>query len=197
MIGTEREYRAVVIGTSSGGLNALKAILPALPADFGVPIVIVQHIGPSSDSYWISLLDSMCRLHVKEVDEKESIEPGCVYVAPPNYHVLIERNGTLSLSIDERINYARPSIDVLFETAAAVYGNALIGIILTGANNDGTRGMSAIRHSGGLTVAQDPESAEAGYMPAAVIDAMQVDHILPLDEIAELLKRAVGTRPAP
>lgn len=131
------------------------------------------------------------------MDEKESIQPGCVYVAPPNYHVLIERNGTLSLSIDERINHARPSIDVLFETAAAVYGNALIGIILTGANNDGTRGMSAIRHSGGLTVAQDPESAEAAYMPASVIDAMQVDYILSLDKIADLLKQAAGPHPVP
>lgn len=180
-------YKAVVIGASSGGLNALKAILPVLPEGFTMPIIIVLHIGAVSGSYWIEMLNNLCKLHVKEADEKEKIQQGYVYIAPPNYHLLIERDETLSLSIDKRVNFARPSIDVLFESAADVYKERLIGIILTGANNDGTEGVRKIKKYGGLVIAQDPETAESAVMPASAIEKSAVDHISSLGRVTELL----------
>jgi len=180
-------YEAIVIGTSSGGMNALKFLFSALPVDFNIPIIIVQHISPRSDNQWIKLLNNNSKLYLKEADEKEKIEHGKVYIAPPNYHLMIERNKTFSLTIDERVNYSRPSIDVLFESAAEVYKNKLIGVILTGSNNDGTKGIKRIKEYGGLTIAQDPETAESAYMPASAIAAIQPDYILALENIIELL----------
>lgn len=125
---------------------------------------------------------------MKEADEKEEIENGVVYFAPPNYHLLIERDHTFSLSADRRVNFARPSVDVLFESAANAYGSELIGVILTGANNDGARGLKKIKDMGGLTIVQDPASAEARYMPEAAIEEVQtVDYILPLEKIKTIL----------
>jgi two-component system chemotaxis response regulator CheB len=180
-------YEAIVIGTSSGGMNALKFLFSALPVDFSIPIIIVQHISPRSDNQWIKLLNNNSKLYLKEADEKEKIEHGKVYIAPPNYHLMIERNKTFSLTIDERVNYSRPSIDVLFESAAEAYKNKLIGVILTGSNNDGTKGIKRIKEYGGLTIAQDPETAESSYMPASAIAAIQLDYILSLEDITELL----------
>src|SRR5690606_35205527 len=119
--------------------------------------------------YWIDILDSMCFLRVKEADEKEKIKPGCVYIAPPNYHLLIEKNETFSLSIDEKVNYARPSIDVLFDSAAYVYYDQLIGVVMTGANHDGAMGLKKIKENGGMTIVQDPETAISRFMPEAAI----------------------------
>ncbi len=181
------KYSAVVIGTSSGGMNALKAILPELPVNFNIPIIIVQHIGASSESYWIELLNNMCQLNIKEADEKEKIEKGHIYVAPPNYHLLIEENETLSLSIDKRVNYARPSIDVLFESAADAYREKLIGVLLTGSNNDGALGMKKINALGGLTIAENPQTAASSYMPLAAIAATEINYVLSLKEISDLL----------
>jgi two-component system chemotaxis response regulator CheB len=180
-------YEAIVIGVSSGGMNAMKVLFTQLPKGFRIPIVIVQHISARSNNQWISILNDKSNLPVKEADEKEKIEQGAIYIAPPNYHLLIEKNKTFSLTIDARVNYARPSIDVLFESAAEAYKNKLIGIILTGSNNDGTLGLKRIKDLGGLTIAQDPATAESGYMPASAIGAMQVDHILPLEGIINLL----------
>lgn len=180
-------YEAIVIGTSSGGMNALKFLFSALPVDFSIPIIIVQHIGPRSDNQWIKLLNNNSKLYLKEADEKEKIEHGKVYIAPPNYHLMIERNKTFSLTIDERVNYSRPSIDVLFESAAEAYKNKLIGVILTGSNNDGTKGIKRIKEYGGLTIAQDPKTAESSYMPASAIAAIQPDYILSLEDISNLL----------
>jgi len=180
-------YEAIVIGTSSGGMNALKFLFSSLPVDFSIPIIIVQHISPRSDNQWIKLLNINSKLYLKEADEKEKIEHGKVYIAPPNYHLMIERNKTFSLTIDERVNYSRPSIDVLFESAAEAYKNKLIGVILTGSNNDGTKGIKRIKEYGGLTIAQDPETAESAYMPASAIAAIQPDYILALENIIELL----------
>lgn len=180
-------YETIVIGVSLGGLNAMKVIFSLLPRDFSIPIVIVQHIGSRSDNQWLKLINDKNKLDIKEADEKEKIENGRIYVAPPNYHLLIERSKTFSLTIDERVNFARPSIDVLFESAAVAYKNKLIGIVLTGSNADGTNGMKRIKGHGGLTIAQDPKTAESSYMPASVIAAMKVDHILPLDGIVNLL----------
>jgi two-component system, chemotaxis family, protein-glutamate methylesterase/glutaminase len=181
------KYKAIVIGVSSGGLNAMKTLLPALPADFPLPVIIVQHIGPRSDGTWIGLLNNMCALRVKEADEKEKIERGNVYVAPPNYHLLVEKDETFSLTVDEKVNFARPSIDVLFESAAVAYKDRLIGIILTGANSDGTAGMKKIKENGGLTIVQDPDTAESSFMPASVITSITVDYVLAMENIINLV----------
>jgi two-component system chemotaxis response regulator CheB len=180
-------YEAIVIGVSSGGLNAMKVMFSCLPKEFNTPIIIVQHIGSQSENLWISLLNDKSNLYIKEADEKESIENGKVYIAPPNYHLLIERDKTFSLTIDERVNYARPSIDVLFESAAEAYKSKLIGVILTGSNNDGTNGMKRIKEYGGLTIVQDPATAESSYMPASAIAVVQMDYILTLENIIKLL----------
>ena len=180
-------YEAIVIGVSSGGMNALKIISSALPIDFNIPVIIVQHLSAHSDSYWINLLNEKSHLNVKEADEKEKIEKGTIYIAPPNYHLLIEKDKTFSLTIDERVNFARPSIDVLFESAAEVYRNTLIGIVLTGSNSDGTKGIKQIKYCGGLAIIQDPKTADSEYMPKSAIAAIKPDYILSLENIVELL----------
>jgi len=181
------QYEAIVIGVSSGGLNVMKIMFSLLPKDFNIPIIIVQHISPRSENQWIQLLNNKSDLEIKEADEKEKIEKGKVYIAPPNYHLLIEKNKTFSLTIDERVNFARPSIDVLFETAAEAYQNKLIGVVLTGSNNDGTKGIKQIQDCGGLTIVQHPDTAESSCMPASAIAAIKPDYILPLDGIIKLL----------
>lgn len=180
-------YEAIVIGISSGGMNAMKILFSLLPPEFNIPIIIVQHISPRSDNQWIKLLNINSNLHIKEADEKEKIEPGNVYIAPSNYHLMIEKDKTFSLSIDERVNFARPSIDVLFESAAEAYKNKLIGVVLTGSNNDGTNGIKRIQECGGLTIAQDPKTAESAFMPSSAIAEVQVDHVLSLEGIINLL----------
>ena len=180
-------YEAIVIGVSSGGMNAMKVMFSLLPKEFNTPIIIVQHISSQSENLWIKLLNDKSNLYIKEADEKESIEHGKVYIAPPNYHLLIERDKTFSLTIDERVNYARPSIDVLFESAAEAYKNKLIGVILTGSNNDGTNGLKRIQECGGLAIVQNPETSESAYMPASAIAAIQPDYILSLEDIINLL----------
>lgn len=181
------KYRAVVIGASSGGLKALKTILSVLPGDFALPVIIVVHRHPNADGYMEESLDYKCTLSVKQVDEKEKIQNGVVYIGPPNYHVLIEDTRIFSLSVEEAVNYARPSIDVLFESAADVYGPELVGVVLTGNNDDGVRGLQRIKRRGGLTVVQTPETAEAESMPKAAIAAVDPDHVLPLKEIGPFL----------
>lgn len=180
-------YEAIVIGVSAGGMNALKVMFSILPKDFNLPIIIVQHISPRSDNQWIKLLNDKSNLYMKEADEKEKIEHGIVYIAPPNYHLLIEKNKTFSLTIDERVNYARPSIDVLFESAAEVYKNKLIGVVLTGSSSDGTNGIKRIKECAGLAIIQNPKTAESHYMPASAIAAVKPDYILSLEDITDLL----------
>jgi two-component system chemotaxis response regulator CheB len=181
------QYEAIVIGVSSGGMNALKFIFSALPSSFRIPIILVQHVSANSDNEWIKLLNNKSNLTIKEADEKEKTESGNVYIAPANYHLLIEKDKTFSLTIDERVNFARPSIDVLFESAAEAYHNMLIGIVLTGANNDGAKGIKRIKELGGLAIIQDPETAESPIMPASAIATIQADYILSLEKIMELL----------
>ena len=180
-------YEAIVIGVSSGGMNAMKIMFSLLPKNFRTPIIIVQHIGARSDGHFIKLLNNQSNVSIKEADEKEKIENGNVYIAPPNYHLMIERDKTFSLTIEERVNYARPSIDVLFESAAIAYKDKLIGVILTGSSSDGSLGLKKIKEYGGLTIAQDPNTAESGYMPAAAIAVVPMDFILSLEEIIKLL----------
>lgn len=180
-------YEAVVIGVSMGGLNALKIILSALPANFPMAVIIVQHISANSDSIWVSLLNRTSKLHVKEAEEKEAILPGTVYVAPPGYHLLVEKNKTFSISADHRVNFARPSIDVLFDSAAEAYHEKLIGVVLTGANHDGAAGLAFIKKLGGFVIVQDPQTAEAQVMPKCAIDATKTNNVFSLEKIVDLL----------
>lgn len=182
-------FDAVVIGSSAGGIKALKALLSCLPPQYFMPVIIVQHLTHYSDDFLERYLDDNCSLRVKQADEKEQIMPGTVYLAPPNYHLLIENDRTFSLSLDGHVNYARPSIDVLFETAAEVYKSGLIGIILTGASSDGTKGIMKIKKAGGMTIVQDPRTAEAQIMPKSAISAGNIDFILSLEAIGKFLCR--------
>ena len=182
-----RPFEAMVIGVSAGGLAALGKILPELSEDFPLAVLIVQHMRRDADGFLWRHLDTLSRLTVKEAEDKEAIQPKTVYIAPPDYHLLVEPDRTLSLSADERVNFSRPSIDVLFETAAEVYQQRLIGVILTGANNDGTHGLQTIKSYGGLAVVQSPESAESDAMPRSAIAEVAVDHIVPLDRMGQFL----------
>lgn len=185
-------YEAVVIGVSFGGLKALQAILPTIFPDFPGPIMVVQHQDPLADDFLARHLDELCRFRVKVAEEKEMAAPGVVYLAPANYHLLVEDDHTLSLSVDEKVNFARPAIDVLFESAADAYESRLIGVILTGANQDGSQGLRRIKEFGGLTVVQDPQTAKAPSMPEAALAATEVDYVLPLDEIGDFLNNIMG-----
>ncbi|RTR34241.1 chemotaxis protein CheB [Shewanella atlantica] len=180
-------YRAVVIGASAGGLAAVETVLKELKTSFCLPILLVQHISPHTQSYLATHFEDKCALKVKEADDKEPIKRGYFYIAPPNYHLLVEYDGCVALSIDPPVNFSRPSIDVLFESAADYFGKELIGIVLTGANSDGALGLKKIKERGGLTVVQTIETSEAPAMPAAAIQTACVDHILPLEEIGEFL----------
>lgn len=180
-------YNVIVLGASSGGMEVVKSIVTVLPGDFSLPIVIVHHLPDSPNSGWADLLNERSQVKVKEADEKEKIEAGTVYLAPANYHLLVEADLTLTLTIDERVNYARPSIDVLFETAAESCRGELIGIVCTGANGDGAQGLRHIKQNGGLTIVQDPETAEAKSMPLAAIRIANPDFILSPKEILSLL----------
>jgi len=180
-------FEAIAIGVSAGGLAALAQILPKFKKDFPLAVLIVQHMRRDSDGFLWRHLDTLSRLTVKEAEDKEAIQPQTVYIAPPDYHLLVEPDRTLSLSAEARVNFSRPSIDVLFETAAETYQQRLIGVILTGANNDGTRGLKTIKSYGGLAVVQSPESAESDAMPRSAIEEVAVDHIVPLDRMGQFL----------
>jgi two-component system, chemotaxis family, protein-glutamate methylesterase/glutaminase len=175
----------VVVGTSLGGLHALQLLLGGLPRGFAVPIVIVQHRGKHPDDALSRILSAHCMLAVHEPLDKDPIEPGHVYIAPADYHLLVER-GSLALSTEAPVNYARPSIDVLFESAAESYGGGVVGIVLTGANHDGAAGASLIQQRGGRVLVQDPASAESRPMPLAALTATGVVPT-PLDQIAAAL----------
>jgi len=177
----------VCIGASWGGLKAVGQVLADLPAELDLPIAIAQHRHPDSQEGTLAeLLAAQTDRTVLDVEDKMAIEPGYVYIAPPNYHLLVER-GSFALSVDERIRFARPSIDVLFETAAHAYGAGVIAIILTGANDDGAHGLARIKKVGGVALIQDPLGAARRTMPDAAIAATVADAILPLDAIGKFV----------
>ncbi|MEE8398903.1 MAG: chemotaxis protein CheB [Desulfobacterales bacterium] len=187
-MGDTRIIEAVVIGASAGGFGALPQVLAALPANFPAPVIIAQHMHPHShDGFLTDTLDSKCLLQVKEAEEKEVLKAGIIYLAPANYHLLIEKDKTLSLSTEDKVNYSRPSIDVLFESAAEVFGRRMVGVILTGGNSDGAAGLKKVKAVGGLTLVQDPEGAEAATMPRAAIENCHVDRVLPLADLGKAL----------
>jgi two-component system, chemotaxis family, protein-glutamate methylesterase/glutaminase len=183
----------VAIGVSTGGLRALAAILGALPADFALPLLIVQHVDRDAGGGLAYLLDHRCALRVKEADDQDEIVAGTAYIAPANYHLLVESRERLALSVDPHVSFARPSIDVLFESAADVFGRHLIGIVLTGANFDGSEGLKRVKERGGLAIVQEPDEAEASQMPRAALAATEVDHVVPLDGIGPLLAQLADT----
>ena len=182
-----KNCRAIVIGSSAGGVKALKVVLSSLAKDFSLPIAIVQHLGSGSNGMLAGQLCEKSHVLVKEAEDKESLRPGIAYIAPPDYHLLIEKDATFSLSVDEKVNFSRPSIDVLFESAAVAYGLGLVGIVLTGSNSDGALGLKKIHANGGLTIVQDPLTAESPKMPQYCLDAFDPDHILSLEEIGPFI----------
>lgn len=184
--------RIIVVGTSAGGLRALETILGALPPTFSLPIVVVQHRSKESDAF-ADVMGSLISLPVFEAEDKEPIVAPGVYLAPPDYHLMLEP-GRLALSTDDTVNFSRPSIDVMFESAADAYGAGVVGLLLTGANSDGTRGLVKIRLAGGYAIVQDPKTAEVAEMPAAAIREGAVDKVLPLDEISKELIRIAPSR---
>ena len=190
---SESAPEAVVIGASAGALDVLSNLLPGLPADYRLPILIVVHLPPDKTSLFAQLLRARCAIRVREAEDKEPIEPGVAYFAPPDYHLLVEQDKRLSLSDDEPVLFSRPSIDVLFESAADAYADGLIGVVLTGANSDGANGLKAVVEAGGVAVVQSPGSAYAVAMPEAAIATCPDARVLPVNEIAVYL-REVGAR---
>lgn len=177
--------QAVVVGASSGGMEAIKQVLSALPRNFDVPVVVVLHIGANDISHYLLMLETVTNFLVKEAEEKEVIKPSTVYFAPPNYHLQIETNLTFSLSVDPKINFSRPSIDVLFETAAWTFKENLIGVLLTGSNRDGAAGLRIIKENGGTVLVENPASAFSGTMPHAAIKECTPDYVLELKDMAQ------------
>lgn len=185
------QFEIVVVGTSTGGLKALQTLLSDLPADFPLPIVIVQHRGRDSETGLCEFLRRESNLPVSEPEDKEPVLGGRAYLAPRDYHLLIE-NRSFALSTEPPVEFARPSIDVLFESAADEYGEKAIGVILTGANHDGARGLESIKSRGGLTLVEDPSTAACREMPDAALARVRADWVLPLPEMAQRLQQLIG-----
>jgi two-component system, chemotaxis family, protein-glutamate methylesterase/glutaminase len=185
---------AVVIGASAGGVEALLAVLPALPAETPFPVVVVLHISREGPNALVEIFSPRCAIAVREVTDKDPVAGATIWFAPPDYHVLVETDRTFSLSLEGLVNYSRPAIDPLFESAAAAYGPALVGVVLTGASADGADGAAAVREAGGVVVVQDPAQAESAAMPAAAIARARPDAIGSVAEIAGMLRAAAIAR---
>ncbi|MBN3764226.1 chemotaxis protein CheB [Burkholderia sp. Ac-20365] len=185
--GDARAFEAVAIGASAGGIDALNVLLPALPASFQVAVLIVSHLPADSPSRLAETLGYRCAIPVVEPDAGEPVLPGRVHLAPPGYHMLIDDDRTVALSIDSTVRYSRPSIDVLFESAAHVYRERLVGILLSGANDDGAHGLEVIRAMGGVAWVQDPQTAVSATMPRAAIERGAADEVLSPTQMARRL----------
>lgn len=179
--------RAVVIGASAGGVAALFQVLGALPSTFAIPVLCVLHLPDDRHSQLAGVLQRRLHRPVCEARDKERISGGQIYVAGPGYHLSVERDLTLSLSQEEPVHFSRPAIDFLFISAADAYGDSLLGVLLTGANEDGARGLAYIKKNGGRTIVQDPRDAQVALMPEAAMALHQPDHILTLSGIGQLL----------
>ena len=184
-------YELLLIGGSAGSLEVLLQLLPALRTDLPLAIAIVLH-RKNGESLLVELLNDKTLWPVVEAEEKAPIESGKIYVAPSDYHLLIERDKTLSLDVSEKVHYSRPSIDVSFETAAEAYRSSMIGVLLSGANADGAEGLRQIKLAGGLTIVQDPKEAAVSYMPQQAIDLTDVDYIASTKEMAAIINRLAG-----
>jgi two-component system, chemotaxis family, protein-glutamate methylesterase/glutaminase len=190
----QEPLRAVVIGASWGGVDASIRVLSQLHAGFPVPVFLAQHQRYESESRLARVLASRTPLTVMAPEDKDPIRPGVIYVSPPGYHMLIERNGTIALSCHWPVHYSRPSIDELFFSAGHIYGAGTVAVLLTGANEDGAEGIRYIHRRGGVTVAQDPATAEAPTMPESAIRTGCVDHVLPLEKIGPFLREQAASR---
>ncbi len=186
-------YQIVTIGSSWGGFGALRTLLADLPVDFPLPIAIAQHRSPGSRQPGLAAYyDARSPLRVCAIEDKEPIQGGRVYFAPPDYHLLVER-GFFELSVDDRVQFSRPSADVLFESAVDAYGAGVIAVVLTGANADGAQGLACVKAAGGFTIVQDPATADKAVMPLAAIDAVGApDALLPLHDVAPYLAKLAG-----
>ena len=180
-------YDAIVVGGSSGAVEALAALLPALPRSLRATVLVVLHLPRDRPSLLTDIYRQRCALPLREAQDKDALEPGTVYFAPPDYHLLVDAGPRLSLSVDEPVHFSRPSIDVLFESAADLWGPRMVGILLSGANEDGAAGMAAVHAAGGLTLVQSPASAAMPTMPVAALARSPADHALPPGEMAQLL----------
>ncbi|HEX2600975.1 MAG TPA: chemotaxis protein CheB [Gemmatimonadaceae bacterium] len=187
-------YSVVALGTSWGGLSAMTKLLSELPEAFSIPIVVVQHRGKDSDMLLVRLLQDSTELKVCEIEDKDVLCAGTVHIAPADYHVLIEP-GYLSLTIEEPVRFSRPSIDVMFTSAADTYGSATIGVVLTGANEDGAAGLGRIVRAGGRGLIQDPKTAEIPIMPAAAIKAVPTAEVVALDKMSRRLIQLSEEKP--
>ena len=187
---------AVVIGASAGGVEALSVLLPALSPGTTAAVMVVLHLPRERRSLLVEIFRAKCALPVHEAQDKAPVMEGTIYFAPPDYHLLVDDGPQMALSVDEPVHYSRPSIDVLFESAADVFGEKLLGIVLTGGNADGSAGLAAIGAAGGITAVQDPATAQVPLMPDSAIAAAAPDHVLPLSGIATLL-RALGAEAPP
>ena len=183
--------KALVIGGSAGSLEVLLKILPNLSTELSFPIIIVVHRKQGTDFLLADLLSSKTKLDVKEVEEKEEIRPKTIYIAPSDYHLLIEKHFTFSLDYSEKVNFSRPSIDVTFQSAAEVYTNKLACLLLSGSNADGVIGLKAVKVHEGLALAQDPTTASIGYMPEQAILRVKIDQILKTEEMADYINSLV------
>ncbi len=184
-------FDVVAMAASAGGLTALSKILTALPADFPAAILVVQHLDPRHRSLMAEILSRRTPLKIQEAKEGDTLSPGTVYIAPPNRHLLVNNDGTLSLSQSELVHFVRPSADLLFESVAAIYKDRAIAVVLTGTGSDGTMGVQAIKKMGGTVIAQDEKTSEFYGMPGSAIHTGNVDFILPLDEIPSALTTLV------
>ena len=180
---------AIVMGASAGGVSALLSVMACLPKQFAIPLICVLHLPDDHDSQLAEVFARRLGRPVREARDKESIEPGIIYVAGPGYHLSVERDRSLSLSQEERVHFSRPSIDILFESAADAYGANLAGVLLPGANEDGAAGLARISQYGGLSIVQDPAQAQVSAMPAAALALHRPDHVLPLNGIGHLLAK--------
>ena len=187
MVSLAGRVDGVVIGTSAGGVEALSRLLPSLPAGLRATVYVVIHLPRARPSLIVDLFRPRCVVDVREAQDKEPAAPGTVYFAPPDYHLLVDDGPQLALSSDDLVHFSRPSIDVLFESAAEVYGDRLLGIILTGASEDGSSGLQAVHRAGGCTIVQQPESAQAPLMVESALKRSPVDLVLPLEQIARIL----------
>ena len=187
-------YEIIVIGASAGGLEAISVVLAQLPADLALPVAIAQHRAPEPDGDIAGIWQRATPLKVADAEDKAAVEPGHVYIAPADYHLLVESRDQLALSTDPPVLWARPSIDVLFESAADVFGERVIGVVLSGASADGSQGLKAIRARGGCALVQEPGTAESGVMPRAAIAATTVNHILPLPDLGRIVAALAGRR---
>ncbi len=182
-------YQAIVVGASAGGFEVFSQLFPRFKKNFSIPVIVVQHLHPDSDGAMVNMLNDRSEINIIEADEKETMSCGHIYFAPANYHLLIERDHTMSLSTDAKVNYCRPSVDVLFESAVKVFKSRLIGVLLTGANADGAEGLRKIKNAGGITIVQSPETAYADAMPKSAIELFKVDYVLHPDQIVSTIEK--------